>query len=146
MSAPLAVMAPTARRKAQLLKQAEAALKSGCPTVTAQKCEEILDADPNHLGALEVLAKAQWQLQAFAQVERTTLRLIALNPYEPGYFGLRGAALRALGRYDEAARCMRRDPAMQDSLADLEVFHAKLKRELAELNPAYAVKTRARLL
>lgn len=60
-------------------------------------CREILDADPDHLGALEVLAQAQWFGGEFDAVVRTTSRMLRLNPLEPGYRYTRGMALLSKG-------------------------------------------------
>lgn len=95
-------------------------------------------ADSSHLGALELLSRCLWAKQDFAALERVIRRLITLNPYEPGYFGLLGMALRALGRYSEAAEALRRDPASSTHLADLEAFQASLVKDLVEHDATFA--------
>jgi len=60
-------------------------------------CEEVLRNDPEHLGALEVLAQAQWYGGHFAKVIETTSRLLRLNPLEPGYRYTRGMAYVSRG-------------------------------------------------
>ena len=60
-------------------------------------CEEVLRNDPEHLGALEVLAQAQWYGGQFAKVIDTTSRLLRLNPLEPGYRYTRGMAYVSRG-------------------------------------------------
>jgi hypothetical protein len=103
-------------------------------------CSQLLEADPTHLGALELMAKCLWAKQDFVSLEQVTRRLIALNPFEPGYFGLRGMALRALGRYGEAVHALRRDPGSVNHLADLEAFQASLVRDLIEQDAVFAAQ------
>ena len=54
--------------------------------------QRMLRTDPDHLGALEVLAQAQWFGGQFDAVISTTSRLLRLNPLEPGYRYTRGMA------------------------------------------------------
>ncbi|MBS1723959.1 MAG: hypothetical protein JSS66_13520 [Armatimonadetes bacterium] len=54
--------------------------------------QRMLSADPDHLGALEVLAQAQWFGGQYDAVVSTTSRLLRLNPSEPGYRYTRGMA------------------------------------------------------
>lgn len=60
-------------------------------------CQEVLSKDPEHLGALEVLAQAQWYGGQFDNVIDTTSRLLRLNPHEPGYRYTRGMAYVSRG-------------------------------------------------
>ena len=94
----------------------------------------ILKRDPKHVGALEVSAKAQWGMARHAAVLRTTERLIHLNPYEPGYHSLRGAALQALGRLREAMNCYRRSLEMggEANAEASAVFLEECQRSLLE--------------
>src|SRR5690348_11829950 len=55
-------------------------------------CQQTLRQDPDHLGALELLAQAQWFGGQFDAVISTTSRLLRLNPSEPGYRYTRGMA------------------------------------------------------
>ncbi|MDK3161028.1 hypothetical protein QPK87_31390 [Kamptonema cortianum] len=72
-----------------------------------ESCQRILQFDPNHIGALETLAQAQWQGGQFENVVRTTSKLLQLNPYEPGYRYTRGMAYTGLGRLTLAAQDFR---------------------------------------
>lgn len=65
-------------------------------------CRQVLQSDPDHLGALEVLAQAQWFGGQFEDVIRTTSRLLRLNPLEPGYRYTRGMALMSRGDLAQA--------------------------------------------
>ena len=57
-----------------------------------ESCRQILEKDPNHLGALEISAQALWYEENFEEVIKVTTRLIRLNPHEPGYRYTRGMA------------------------------------------------------
>lgn len=87
-----------------LLARAEALLQTRNAPEAAKLARLILRKDREHVGALEVLARSQWQQQKFETLVATTRRLIKLDPYNPGYHMLLGAALQCLGRFGEATR------------------------------------------
>lgn len=62
-----------------------------------ETCQEVLRGDPDHVGALETLAHAQWLAGEFKSVVQTTTRLLSLNPHEPGYRYTRGMARLSQG-------------------------------------------------
>lgn len=107
-------------------------------------CQEVLRTDPDHLGALETLAQAQWLGGAFSDVITTTTRLLQLNPHEPGYRYTRGMAHLSLGELHRAAEDFRRamdqsnNPAFQAQVASsldavelwLEDRHSRTGRTL----------------
>ncbi len=64
---------------------------------TVESCMRTLRHDPDHLGALEVLAQAQWFGGMYDAVISTTSRLLRLNPCEPGYRYTRGMAYLSIG-------------------------------------------------
>lgn len=66
-------------------------------------CRQVLQGDPDHLGALEVLAQALWFGGQFDEVISTTSRLLKLNPHEPGYRYTRGMAHLSRGELLKAA-------------------------------------------
>jgi tetratricopeptide (TPR) repeat protein len=120
--------------------QARMALQLGDIDRARTLAKRVLARDRDHLGALEVLASAQWRAGECDEVLRTTSRLIQLNPYEPGYFALKGSALQSLGRYGEAAQCLARAtelPDMADALRELESWQATLIRELLRSDPVF---------
>ena len=90
------------------LARAEFLLSSGDPRAAIVCARRVLRDDPEQIGALELLAKAQWQLARFDALLVTLQSLTRLNPYEPGYHALRGAALQALGRIGEAIKAFAR--------------------------------------
>lgn len=67
-----------------------------------ESCELVLRDDPDHLGALETLAQAQWFCGHYQAVIATTTRLLRLNPSEPGYRYTRGMAHLSRGELSRA--------------------------------------------
>ena len=53
----------------------------GCIETARKRVAE----DPTHLGNLETLVRAQWSAADYSGVLDTVRRLLALNPFEPGY-------------------------------------------------------------
>lgn len=72
-----------------------------------KECREVLQRDPDHLGALETMAQALWQGGLYADVITTTTRLLRLNPHEPGYRYTRGMAHLSRGELYRAAEDFR---------------------------------------
>lgn len=66
--------------------------------------KQTLKHDPAHVGALEILAKAQWQASQCDELLLTLKKLIGLNPYEPGYHSLLAGAYQSLGLCGEAVK------------------------------------------
>lgn len=63
-----------------------------------EMCHAVLQDDPDHLGALETLAKAQWLGGQYKEVIHTINHLLRLNPHEPGYRYTRGMAYMSMGQ------------------------------------------------
>lgn len=74
---------------------------------TLESCREVLQSDPDHLGALEMMAHALWLGGRFDEVISTTGRLLRLNPHEPGYRYTRGMAHLSKGNLYKAAEDFR---------------------------------------
>jgi len=91
-----------------MLARAESLLQSRDSIGAAALARSILRKDRGHVGALEVLARSQWQQQSFDDLITTTRRLIRLDPYNPGYHMLRGAAFQCLGMFGEATKAYAR--------------------------------------
>ena len=128
------------RRNALHVKKAERLLNLNEFEQASSLVCSVLSETPDNLGALEVQAKLQWKQQDFRALVRTTARLIVLNPFEPGYHGLRGMALRALGLYGEAAKSLERDPNAAKQLLDLECFQAALIKDTIKHDQVFAAK------
>ena len=122
------------------VRQAEHMLKVNQATDSLGLVLPLIAEDHGHVPALEIAARAYWQLQDFVKVVELTDKLIRLNPFEPGYHSLRGISLRALGRYGDAARSLSRDPGAEDALHELEGFQASLVRDLIESDPIFAAQ------
>jgi tetratricopeptide (TPR) repeat protein len=123
---------------ARAIARAEQHLRKSEISLATAQLNLVLNQDPDHVGALEVLSRCLWKTEQFEELERVTTRLTHLNPFEPGYHGLRGMALRALGRYGEAAQALARDPGAAAHLNDLEAFQATLVKDLIATDPTFA--------
>lgn len=126
--------------KTSALTSAEAAMRRGDSSAALAIVERLLVAQEDHLGALELKARCEWQAGAHEPLVGTLRRLIALNPYEPGYHALLGSALQCLGRYGEAARSLERaggTPGQEETLADLRAWQAGLIAEMIQSDPVF---------
>lgn len=113
-----------------------------------RQCNRLLLAEPDNLVALEMLAKCQWRLNEYAEVVRTTHRLLKLNAFEPGYLLLRALSRWALGQSGAAVEDLLRakhdssDPAflshVDHALAELESYQGELVLELLKIDEAFA--------
>jgi tetratricopeptide (TPR) repeat protein len=119
---------------------AEMALRLGRPDEAILIAADVLKADDCNLGALETMAKAQWQVNRYSDLLNTLGRLIRINPYEPGYHALRGAALQCLGRYGDSIRAYLRggdNPGARESAEELRSWQAQLVKSLLENDPVF---------
>lgn len=107
---------------------------------TSLLIDAVLSESNDHLAALEVQARLFWKQENFRGLVRTTAKLITLNPFEPGYHGLRGMALRAIGLYGEAAKSLERDPNATKNLLDLECFQAALIKDTIKQDSVFAAQ------
>ena len=105
--------------------------------------------EPDHLGSWELVARSQWRLGQFEEALRTIDRLVSLNPYEPGYFYLRGMILQGLGQCGIAIEAMQRCLSFEDSpvaeqamtaLKELEQWQAVLIAEALESDPVFRIQ------
>ncbi len=128
------------RRIAIQIAKAERHLSKNEFEQSTSSINAVLAESSDHLGALEVQAKLLWKMQDFRALVRTTNRLMMLNPFEPGYHGLQGMALRALGLYGQAAKALERDPNASKQLLDLECFQASLVKDTLKFDKIFAAK------
>ncbi|MBX3111204.1 MAG: tetratricopeptide repeat protein [Fimbriimonadaceae bacterium] len=91
-----------------------------------EACLETLAKDPDHLGALETIAQAQWFGGEFDAVIATMTRLLRLNPHEPGYRYTRGMARLSQGDLTHAAEDFRRALAQSNIAAFREQVASSL--------------------
>lgn len=115
-----------------------------------ESCREVLEHDPNHLGALEVKAQALWFAGRYAEVVETTDRMLKLNPLEPGYRYTRGMALMSMGHLSRAADDFRQaiiqshDPRfllmVQGALTAIEEYQRGGVDRMVRLNAARVAK------
>jgi Flp pilus assembly protein TadD len=119
----------------QSLRRADSALKSGGAAEAKQIVQSLVGQDLGHVGALELLAKAQWTLGENEELLETLTVLTRINPYEPGYHLLRGNSLRNLGRYGEALRAFVRAgdaDGARDAVAELSALQSNLVLQLLD--------------
>lgn len=98
----------------------EAALQ--CAHQTLAQC-------PDHLGALEVLCRAQLRMNDCERALLTVRKLVRLNPHEPGYEVLRASALQSCGRFSEALESLQSAKQRSRNVG----FKARVEREIATL-------------
>lgn len=131
-----------------LLARAEVLLQSRDALGASKLAKKILRADRTHVGALEVLARSLWQQQQFEDLISITRRLIRLDPYNPGYHMLRGAAFQCLSMFGEATKAYARATAHGSSpdadrsmqlISELRDWQANLLSTLLEEDPAFRV-------
>lgn len=112
---------------------AESASRAGDYAKAIQTLDGLLAQDKGHLPALELLARCQWRIGEYQPLVRTMQRLLAINPYEPGYHALLGSGLQSLGRYGEATAAYSRAteiPGCMEALNDLQSWQNALVAEL----------------
>jgi tetratricopeptide (TPR) repeat protein len=127
-------------RTADPFRAAELALRAGQPDVAIRLSKQLLESDSSHIGALETLAKALWQTSAYEDLLQTLAKLIRLNPYEPGYHALKGAALQCLGRYGDSIRSFLRgsdSPGARESSIELRNWQAQLVESILSEDPVF---------
>jgi hypothetical protein len=107
--------------------------------------KQILEFDATHVGALEVLARAQWQSSRFEELLLTLAKLVELNPYEPGYHALQACTFQCLGMCGEAVKSHMRavdlgypaSDAMDAMVEDLRVWQASLVDQLLQTDAVF---------
>ena len=127
----------------QTLKRAELHLAKDMWVDTIRTCNTVLVQDRDHVGALELLAKAQWKGTQNRELLQTLSRLIALNPYEPGYHALKGAAHQALREFESALACYERAADCTDVAglaAQLQESQQKVIQQLVQEDPVFRVR------
>lgn len=116
------------------MRYAEMELATGSNRRAIELAKQTLRQDPSHVGALEVLAKAQWQGSQCDELLLTLRKLIELNPYEPGYHSLLAGAYQSLGLCGEAVKAYMRavDLGMPKS-AEMDAMIEELRSWQASL-------------
>lgn len=124
---------------------AEVELGKGNVGAAMHHAKQALRSNSEHVGALEVLAKAQWQMSRCDELLLTLSRLIELNPYEPGYHVLLAGAYQSLGLCGEAVRAylravdlgVPRTEEMDAMIQDLRNWQASLVQDLMQSDPVF---------
>jgi len=124
----------------EAVRRADLAVRAQADERALAELGNALQLDPSHLGALELLARVQWRLNQHQEVIATLRRLLAVNPYEPGYHALMGASLQCLGRYGESARAFERCqelPGSAEALQELESWQSSLVADMMKSDPVF---------
>jgi tetratricopeptide (TPR) repeat protein len=129
------------KRDYELLKDGERAFLRGEFADACRHLYQFLEEVPDHLGALEILAKAQWQLANHIEVIRICDQMICLHPAEPGYQELKAMSLRAQGHYGACAKILEKVGA-QRLLEDVEACQAHIVKTLIEHDSIFALEFR----
>jgi len=128
--------------------QATAAFEAGDYAQAASNASAVLALQPEHLGALEVLARSQWRRSRFDEALDALDTLVRVNPYEPGYFYMRGLVYQSLGRFVEAHVAFERCLASGDSpvfasataaMTELEAWQRQLIQQLIQEDRAFRI-------
>lgn len=122
------------------ITRADLALKTGQYEEAVRISRAVLDNHADHIAALEILAKALWQAGHYDEVLLAVRRLQTLNPYEPGYHALKGAALQCLGRYGESVRAFARAgnaPGSEEAMHELESWQGGLIADMLREDPVF---------
>jgi tetratricopeptide (TPR) repeat protein len=112
----------------RLVSRSESLSRLGMHAEARRFAELAIERDPEHLGAMEALAKALWHSRDFDSLTTLIDRLLAMNPYEPGYHALRGSVLYAKGQYAQSLESYERSL----SLPGGEFIHDAPIRSLVE--------------
>ncbi len=126
---------------------AEVELVSGNANAAIEIAKQTLKSDPSHVGALEILAKAQWQASQCDELLLTLKKLIELNPYEPGYHSLLAGAYQSLGLCGEAVKAYLRavdlgfpkSAEMDAMIEELREWQGALVAGLLATDPVFKV-------
>lgn len=127
------------------MMHAELGLVSGNAQSAIKFAKQALKADPSNVGALELLAKAQWQASQCDELLLTLRKLIELNPYEPGYHSLQAAAYQSLGLCGAAVQSymravdlgMPKSAEMDAMIEDLRSWQGGLVAEMLRTDPVF---------
>lgn len=119
----------------------------------ARDCQKVLRDQPDNLLVLELLAKCQWRLNDYDAVQETTLKLLRLNSFEPGYLLLRALAYWAQGRCGSAIVDLQRalgsstDPGflvqVDHTIEAIDCYQAELIANLLTIDPVFAKRYEA---
>jgi len=108
----------TMRAVVEMYHQALAALRAGNPTGAEQRLRTILQIQPDHIGALNLLTAALIQLCRYDEAERFALLALQTNATSDVTFYNYGIILKALKRPSEALEQLSRALAINSNVAD----------------------------
>jgi predicted O-linked N-acetylglucosamine transferase (SPINDLY family) len=126
----------------QLCDQAAGLLRAGRPDHAARLYLEVLEAEPSNFAACQALGIIRFQQNRLAEAldyfDRTAKSQPGFGPYSN-----RGAALHALGRFDEALASYASALALQPNSAAVHYNRGRVLQDLGQLEEALASYDRA---
>ena len=132
-----------AQRRAiyRLFAKAEQSFRKSEWALAREHARGVLAQDPQHLPAMEVVAKASWKLNDLDQLPELIRRMTYLNPYEPNYHALMAVAMQSQSRFQEASEALQRSESeggTQELRMGLEAWHAQSVIDLLRHDPVFA--------
>jgi tetratricopeptide (TPR) repeat protein len=135
----------TSRTSRSFVVRGEALLKAGACEEARDLAQSVLERDALHVPAMELLARALWQLKEYRALTELVPRMIRQNPYEPGYHALKGSVHFQLGQFPEAMdsyeRCLQMpspsEESVRASVAALREYQQMLALMLLQENQVF---------
>ncbi len=110
----------TSRTSRSFVVRGEGLLKAGACEDAKNAAMSVLERDSSHVPAMELLARALWQLKDYSSLTDLVPKMIRQNPYEPGYHALKGSVHFQLGQFSEAMesyeRCLQMPSPSEESV------------------------------
>jgi protein O-GlcNAc transferase len=122
----------------EALMRAAAACERGQNAEAEQLCAAVLDAQPGHFGALQILALAQSRRGDLVAALLTCEKALAIRPDCAKTLHVRGAVLQELGRLEEAVASYDRTLAIWSDYPETHYNRAVTLHELRRYEEALA--------
>lgn len=126
-----------------LFEQARSHLLQGKPVLAEAVCRHIIEADPAHVDALQLLGVIEFQSGNFAAAAGLLQRAVRRAPEAAGLHCNLGLALQALGRMDEALASYNRALVLKPEFAEAHNNRGNLLMEMQRPDEALASYRRA---
>ena len=123
-------------RLSVLLQQALALHRQGRLAEAKAHYESILDEDPHHFDALNMLGTIAGQSRDFQSAVEMIARAIAINPQHAAACNNHGNALKGLGRFDAAVASYDRAIVIKPDYAEAHFNRSIALQELGQLDAA----------
>jgi tetratricopeptide (TPR) repeat protein len=127
----------------QSLQRAVTLHRGGQLEQARQLYEQIIEQDPRHANALNLLGLVGWQTGHFAEAVEYLQRAIALDASQAAYFGNLAEARRGLGQLPEAIECYREAARLQGGVAVVHLNLGVLLQQTGQIDEAIVNYRRA---